>query len=44
MNQRERVTYMADAAHKARFASFANIFIAQLCNFPCLKADGLHVV
>ena len=44
MSQRERVTYVADIARKAGFASLADVFIAQLCNFPSLKADGLHVV
>ena len=44
VSQRDRVTYVADVARNAGFASLANVFIAQLCNFPSLKADGLHVV
>lgn len=44
MNQRNKVTYIADVTYKARFASLANIFISQLCNFLSLKIDRFHVI
>lgn len=44
MSQRNRVTYVAEVVCMARFTSLANVFIAQLDNFPSLKADELYIV
>lgn len=44
MSQRNQVIYIEEVACIAGFTSFANVFIAQLCNFPILKIDRLYVV
>lgn len=44
MSQRNKVINIANIASKAGFASFINLFIAQLCNFSSLKADGFYIV
>lgn len=44
ISQYNRVIYIANVARKARFTSLANIFVAQLCNFPSLKVDEFHYV
>ena len=44
MSQRDRVTYVANVAYKARFALFANVFVIQLCNFSSLKTNWFHII
>lgn len=44
MNQYDRITYIADVAYKAGFASLVNVFVVQLCNFPSLEVEELHIV
>lgn len=44
LSERDRVTYVADAARRAGFTSLSDVFIAQLRNFPLLQEDGLRVV
>lgn len=44
MSQNNRVIYIANIIYKARFALFADIFIAQLCNFISLKADEFYII
>ena len=44
LNERQQVTYIVDAAHRAGFLSLTDAFIAQLRNFTCIQEDGLSVV
>ena len=44
LSEHQRVIYVVNAAHRARFLSLADVFIVQLCNFTCIEEDGLSVV
>lgn len=44
LSERQQVTYVNDVTCRAGFASLADVFIAQLCNFTHIQEDDLSVV
>lgn len=44
ISQCNKVIYIKNITYKARFVSFANIFIAQFCNSSNIKIDRLYIV
>lgn len=44
ISQYNKVIYIKDIIYKARFISFANIFVTQLYNSPNIKIDRLYII